>query len=526
MEIIDISKFYRFQSIPNPLIIASDILFSKEDTNNKQRSENFSEIEDLTSKIYPSNKSYQLNHKQNLENILQNYKGKHLQKDNENRVLEKNLVRKILNQISIYLIVQIKTVEKVEKNEGYVLLPISNVESLSNTAISRLYLHRDGLFEINADPMLYFPGKPPDDHRFYTLDELLSTQGVFDSELDTKMKNIKLETEDDILKRKGLKGKLLGDDPKFYSLPKYEYEEYLPNLDPDPEVWRDEDKDSIWVQKYGIPRQDYEYNEAEFDNMLFNNPVNYCSGIEKNIFPIFESLEDAENFLLIALEDLLEPFRKKRIGMKQEDFLMLTKREQYLLLLPSSYLLRITDSEIFDPVNLDYLDNSNQSLNEHEDLTKTRIDLIKSWFARRRWIKSYTRIEPPYQIANYDQNAFVPLSNSFLLDKIINTKVIKIGLGDFLDIWFSEGHKSFKERLSWYLKGIKDFKKGEILFIPKLKQSGQKPLEVKKLYQLKNTQHLKKNSIDLSKIKISYEIGKPMSLSEVEDILRKFKQQS
>ena len=524
MEVIDISKFYRFQSIPNPLLFSSDLI-------NLDSGElyKFNEIEDLN---YNPKLETTIN-KVEFDNVLKNYslKNNKLKKKNKEFYYQKSKIQEQLNKIKLYLIVRLTNIN----DEPVILLPFNNLENLSNNAVSRLYLHRDGLFEINANSNLYFNENPPGERRFYVIDDILTTEGVFDSELDVKLKNITFETEDEILNRKGLKDKLLGDDPNYYSSLDYETNQYLPDLDPEPEIWREEDKNSIWMQKYGIPKQDYEYDEAEIDNVLFNNPIKYLIGTEKVIFPVFESLQDAENFLIKTFEELLEPYRRKRILIKQKDFLNLSKKEQYILLLPSSYILLVEDAQIFSPRDLDSLDNFTQYINLI--LPRTNIEKIKYWCAKHRLIKSYTKIEPPYQIDNYDQNAFLSKQNSLLLNYTTKTKIVEIGLGDFWDIWVSKNiikkdlsgiQKKRQDQLrklvkQTQLKGIE----GEILFIPSLSQKPspskvKAQQESKKLKEFYNYQKIFEDLDSAQKnFKISYEIGKTMSISELEELLNK-----
>nr|YP_009455797.1 hypothetical protein [Dictyopteris divaricata]AQZ25014.1 hypothetical protein [Dictyopteris divaricata] len=527
MEIIDISKFYRFQSIPNPLVLASDMINFHNRANHKENK--FTQIEnlDLNEEFFSTVKEPE------FDNILKDYSQQTTEfaKNNENYKTRKQRILKQLNKVKLYLIVR----EANKNDENLILLPLNNLENLSDKAVSKLYLHRDGLFEINANRSLYFSNKLPGDRRFYMIDDLLTTQGAFDSELDVKVKNIKFETEDEILNRKGLKGKLLGDDPKYYSLPDYENNEYLPNIDPDPQVWREEDRDSIWIQKYGIPKQDYEYDEAEIDNILFSNPIKYLIGTEKPIFPAFEKLEDAESFLVATFEELLEPFRRKRIAMTRKEFLNLNKKEQYILLLPSSYLLTIEDGEINNPRDLDSLDNVIQYNNPIPP--KTKFDKIKHWLAKRRLIKSFTKIEPPYISDNYDQNAYLAASNSLLLNYTTTTKIIEMGLGDFFDIWFHKDDlkkeifkspKVLQKKLNSFIKKIQQKEvNGEILFIPDLQQKSIATEsnilhKYNNLEQFSSYQKLFQDSrATRKKFRISYEIGKVMSISEVEKFLNK-----
>lgn len=518
MEIIDISKYYRFDSVPNPLLLWTDIM--ETNSANQLNKEDYTEIHALN--YHKVNTSKRLNNQLKFDEFLNIYNDSIIQNQEENDV------RKRLNKIKVYLIVKSKFV--IDK-ESYILLPINNFENLSNKPVSRLYLHRDGLFEINANSNLYFDNRPPGERRFYLLDELLNTHGAFDSQLDIKIRNAIIETEEDILEKKGLKGKILGNDPNYYTSSEYEIFDYLPEIDPDPEIWREEDKNSMWVQKYGIPKQDYEYDEAEMDNIMFNNSIKYFSGTEKNIFPVFESLEDAEKLLLTIFEDLLEPFRKKRLVLKQDNFLRLSKREQFMFLLPSSYLLNIENLQVYDPVNLDYLDNLDQY--ETKNGLTTKLNFIKNWLAENRWINSYTKIEPPYLIENYDQNAYITISNTLLLNSILNTKIIEISLGDFYDIWLQrellKQNIFFKNKINIIIpKKIRTFlpniysKKvsGEILFIPKLKTLLSKKED--NLRQFSGYQKFfRKPKNSVQKYSFNYELGKTMYLDEVEKLIKK-----
>lgn len=521
IEIIDISNLYRFDSVPNPLV------FWK----HSQNSNSFPTLLDTPSiKDSTQITTFENNHTEDsvatfdkFDNFLKFY-------NQSEKNSNKDFLRKQLNQIKIYLIVK----PKIINNRSYfVLLPINNFENLSGKPVSRLYLHRDGLFEINANPELYYRNIPPGERRFYIIDDLLTTHGAFDSQLDIKIRNAIIENEDDILERKGLKGKLLGNDPNYYLSSEYENNEYLPEIDPDPEIWREDDKNSIWVQKYGIPKQDYEYDEAEMDNVMFNNSFKYFSGTEKYIFPVFESLADAEKLLITTFEDFLEPYRKKRLSLKRQDFFNLTKREQYMFLLPSSYLLNIEDSQIYDPLNLDFLDNFDQQTTISSYSFSTIFDQLKNWLAKKRVIRSYTKVEPPYIIENYDQNAYIPLSSSFLMSSLLDTKIVQISLGDFYEFWnhrevFKATSKNKNYNLEAKIKNLLQTSaenSGEILFIPNLELEYSSFMNNNDSSQFSKYQQIFKKSITRKKkrnptFSYNYQLGKIMYLDEIEEIIK------
>lgn len=512
MEVIDISKFYRFDSIPNPLIIASDII--QFDQNNRDVNQ-YIEIDHCKQWF---NELSTKKHFRKFDEIITSYFGTN--KNLDPTLVKNSYIKKILNNSNIYLVIKITKID--HNNSSFTVLPINNLEGLANTAVNRLYLHRDGLFEIdpNSSHDLSFQRKSATNRRFYCLDDLLTTQGVFDSELDTKTKDLTIETEDDLRKRKGLADKILGDDPKFYSIVDYENLDYLPEIDPEPEYTGIDSKDSIWLHKYGIPRQDYEYNESEMDNTLFNNPIKYSTGAYKEIFPLFESLNDAENFLLTILEDLLEPLKKKEISMTKRNFFELTRKEQYTLLLPTSYILNIENSEVLDPSNFNNIERSKTLIKNGDFLRKkSNVQQIEK--------KDF---DDSYKINNFDQNAFIPISNSFLLDQAINIGVIKVGLGDFLNLWFSldfcqeEITSKFQERFLKYIKISKSNKfKGNLLFIPELVNKTQDTLENNYLNKLKPIKDFnkvfKKSKIKSRKVKFVYKLGKIMDLYDVNSLV-------
>lgn len=535
MEIVDISKFYRFQSLPNPIIFSSNIL----DLHSQTKDVNdYTPIQNL--QYTNQNHTKDLN---KFDNILNKFILRKEKKGNEkvSRSIYKNQVKNLLNKTKIYLIIKEQSLDS-QKNEQSFLIPINNLENLSNKAISRLYLHRDGLFEINANSSSYISEDRPTNQRFYIIDDLLITEGIFDSQIEINIRNVPIETDDDILEKKGLKGKLLGDNPKFYTDQNYEGKLYLPEIDPDPEIWRDEDKDSIWVKKYGIPRQDYEYDEAEMDNSFFNNPIKYSSNTEKNIFPVFERLEEAEKFLLTLFEDILEPYRRKRISINRQDFLKLTKKEQYFLILPSSYILRINNGSLYNPTDLDYLDDPDQYISPFTNLPKSYMQRVKNSFAKKRWIKSSNRINSHYISENYDHMAYVTSSNIVLIDFLANTKIIEMGLGDFMEIWSNRNvlkREVITQSIVNQIKPVNILKrlktpeiKGEILFVPNLADL-QYTWQQKKNLRSTNSNLAKKfsshhqvfqkkliNSYE-KKFTFSYEIGKVMSLEEIADFLKK-----
>ncbi|CAL8412478.1 unnamed protein product [Dictyota dichotoma] len=510
MEVIDISKFYRFESIPNPLIIASDIIQFNEKSKNIDQ---YIKIDNCKQWFNGSNTKKTF-HK--FDEIIRNYFK--FCRDSDANLSEDFNIKQILNNKNIYLI--IKRIKIDQDNSSFILLPINNFENLSNTAVNRMYLHRDGLFEINPNPSrdLTLEEKPTINRRFYCLNDLLTTQGVSDSELDIKTKYLKIETEDDIQKRKGLTNKILGDDPKFYSTINYESLDYLPEIDPEPEYGGIDDKDSIWLQKYGIPRQDYEYNEAEMDNTLFNNPTKYCRESSKEVFPIFENINDVENFLLTIFEDLLEPLKKKKISITKQNFFELTRKEQYTLLLPTSYILNIENSEILDPSKFKKLIDYDKF--EGHNSIKSIV------FGREKSNKQTIDFAKNYTANNFDQNSFITISNSFLLEQSINIGIVKIGLGDFLSLWFSpviSQKETFLRLPGQFLNYIKVSKstnfKGNLLFIPKLINNNQNILEQNIFKKFKSIKDFNIKKSENIKFKFVYQLGKVMDLYDVNSLL-------
>lgn len=517
MEIIDISKFYRFESIPNPLIFASKIL--NENLKLEKKFDEYIQINECKAWLNGFSSL-------SLDNILSEYfkKEKNIEYNDSKRPNSKINLQKNLNKKVLYLIVKNKLTTK--DNPSFVILPINSFEHLSNSPVNRLYLHRDGVFEIEGRYSLSKNDKNFQ-QRFYNLKNLLTTQGIFDSELDIKTKNLSIETEDDIIKRKGLEGKLLGDNPKFYSLSEYELLDYLPNYDPDPEVVGDNNQDLIWIEKYGIPRQDYEYNENEIDNNFFNNPIKYSNSKGQNIFPIFNSLEDAETFLTIAIEDLIEPFKKKLIFMRREDFFSLSRKEQYKILLPTSYNLIIEDINVSVPTKFQ------QSKNAIELHTIDNKELKKksaNFLVRNPKLTMEEKQKSPYRIENYDINAFIPLSNSFLLKQTMDVNIIEIGLGDFLNFWFSQKFNSINSSLQFEKLNFKVNKsqnnKGEILLIPNLLKRDVNTRKLDKLEKRKNVYYnhyyktyFQKTNNKKDRFKINYKISKMMTLDDIKNLV-------
>lgn len=182
---------------------------------------------------------------------------------------------------------------------------------------------------------------------------------------------------------------------------------------------------------------DKEKKKVRFDNVediVFKNTTEL---VNKNIIPIFFNLEHAQDLLITVMEELLEPFKNTRFI-----------EDQY-------------NCDTYNLTNLDYLDDSFTLQNKYI-MPETRLEIIKEWLVKYRFIKSNTELEKLYEdnyqefilpylredlqeLLDLDQQSetsYLKTSESVLLKTTKDIKIVAIGLGDFLEFWKSNEIKN------------------------------------------------------------------------------------
>nr|QWK41841.1 hypothetical protein [Protohalopteris sp.] len=405
-----------------------------------------------------------------------------------------NELNEKLNEVKIYLIVkpiQIKPskfsklkyaildknnleIEEPKIIHTHAILPINNFDNENNQPSSRLFLSRDLIFQHKAEG--FFPkmdSRPSNrGNRPYYFNRSITTDIPYEYDRPYQTRTTKpedLDIEDILGETEGVYNTRGVECQIFYESDFSEEVNETREVEPPPnKEWVD-----VWSREhmYVFP---LEYVKSELDTSMFTNPRKYFTKTDKigskNIVPIFGSREEAEKLLLTVIEDLLQPFRRVQM-FTDTDYLS----GLYILdgkwVLDDRFNVMIDDRRVYNPLNLDYLDepyvfaykdyppNGGMPINEFQKKQNS--------LAEKRKIKSVTRYVDHFE--NYDTthelflepDSEEPIPTSLLtkmdtalLETAISTKIIEMGLGDFLELWYNNEKQN-----------------GEILYIPNSKNS-------------------------------------------------------
>nr|YP_009182406.1 hypothetical protein MOGBL74 [Costaria costata]ALF62950.1 hypothetical protein MOGBL74 [Costaria costata] len=386
-----------------------------------------------------------------------------------------------LNKIQVYCIV--KPI-KVEKKEFLVAVPVNNFDDLSNSSYGKAISARAGTFLMRTDADLnkkgFIEGRPG--NRPFILEHALEVQAPYGSLPELPLEALLLpkkygingnlevpdltieEQEED--ESKLITETIVDDSGKermlYYFLSEYEYDyafldnTIFTNVEPYLTTPRNETsfnrtfKDILENNIKTIKLHDIwnkekkELRLAEIEDLVYKNTDELLS---KNIIPVFSNLEEAQDLLIIVLEELLEPFKTIR------------------------FIENSSNQKDYPLTNIDYFDDSFTLQNKYA-FPETRMDKIQLWLTKYRLIKSRTQLKPQYEL-NYQrflfpripeelheflepdersETAYLSESDTVLLDIASNIKIVSMGLGDFLSFWNNS-----------------ETKNGEILFIPSSK---------------------------------------------------------
>nr|YP_011002486.1 hypothetical protein V2388_pgp077 [Undaria peterseniana]WAL33277.1 hypothetical protein [Undaria peterseniana] len=386
-----------------------------------------------------------------------------------------------LNKVQIYFIV--KSI-KVEGEDVLIAVPINNFDDLSNSSYGKAISARAGTFLMRTDADLnkkgFIEGRPG--NRPFILEQALEVEAPYGSlpelplevlvlpkkyGINGNLEILDLTIEEQEEDESKLITEIIVDDSGkermlYYFLSEYEYDyafldnTIFTNVEPYLTTPRDEAsfnrtfKDILKnnIKNFGLEdiwnKKKKELRLSEIEDLVYKNTDELLS---KNIIPIFSNLEDAQDLLIVVLEELLEPFKTIRFienPINQDDYPL---------------------------TNLDYLDDSFTLQNKYVS-PETRMDKIQLWLTKYRLIKSRTQLKPQYELnyqrflfpripeelqefldpAESSETAYLSESDTVLLDIASNVKIVSMGLGDFLSFWNNN-----------------ETKNGEILFIPSSK---------------------------------------------------------
>lgn len=461
---------------------------------------------------------------------------------NETRVylIVKPVNKKIDTQYRTRFISTLQFEEPVDLyTVGISVLPINNFENLLNHPSNRQALVRDIVYQHRAkDRFLKSQSKPG--NRTFELDESLSPEPPFKGTITNKIEDLDPEDETPTENEENYvtyneqdydleyECERFRDSPIFKRLRKRFFCRFVE------EPYHD------WIQVvwslalFEDELEPYEYRTADIDPTLFTNPNKFFPRTDKirnkNILPIFASLEEAEKLLLTVIEDLMEPYRKKPVFFTLEELIVLKNGDREFCqdneeFFDKNYTVTYNIEDMFDPTNVDYLDESlSYASKSHKNtpnyaMPSTKLERKENWLAENRKIETETNYENHFY-DSYDRygdlfrreyefinDLKMPKVNAMLLKTAINTKIVEMGLGDFLELW-----------------NANDLKNDEILFIPTSKKIrtlkspfGHKNF-IDKFYNYQDSFHRKSKRTRRKKAGCNYIIKKSTNINEITSI--------
>nr|YP_009828290.1 hypothetical protein [Sargassum fusiforme]QHN51257.1 orf467 [Sargassum fusiforme]QJC13507.1 hypothetical protein [Sargassum fusiforme] len=391
-------------------------------------------------------------------------------------------VYKKLNNIKIYLLAKSSQVNGKDFNS---LIPISTLDDLSNSGYVKTLTSRVGIFQMKTK--LDFKNKRfnesiPGNHPFLlthtimcdadfdgipivSLDDLKITQehGLYEKEL-LENKSLKLQ-EQFIIDNNSIRRIIrypIYDDPEvnnyifldnniFTNVQCY-YRNFEDSVDNNEKTFLDKLirlKDFNLINLFKKEKQIFFFLDNE--NLFHNNKDEL---LNRNIIPIFSNLEDAQDLLITIIEEILEPYKKY-------------------------------DSTFI--TNVDYIDDS-FNFKRRVICYDKRIQNIKSWLIKHRIIKSNVALDDNYEnySNNRNQQLYINEFDQVLFSIIGNTKIVSMGLGDFLYFWNNKDIMS-GEVLS--IPSSNEFQKAHQLLPIRQKKSKDRFYEYQKEFQNRNTEN-------------------------------------
>nr|YP_011005611.1 hypothetical protein V2479_pgp081 [Cutleria multifida]WAM62615.1 hypothetical protein [Cutleria multifida] len=440
--------------------------------NENQNIPNYSDINDESSS------------EENINKIYKRYQ--------KNRI---NNIQKKLNKIKVYFIVKSMV---IDGEKVMVTIPINNFDDLSNSPYSKALSIRVGTFQMRTDKDLKNMGQEDSikGNRPFILEHTLESEGPYGGIPQIPIESLMIPEEENIdhlsEREKELfarskwrigtefitdsngKQKILYQ----YYITEHEYdyvfldntiftnvEQYL--TDPrDRENFKKTFKDKLYNLDFIHlwDKNKKTLRGLDVDKLVYTNTDELLS---KNIIPIFSDLEEAQDLLIAVFEEILQPFRRYPEFSYADEPLIVK--------------------------NLDYLDQS-FSFEIRGRVPETRLEKIQDWLVRHRIIKANENYKDsfytsPYKVyfkeesdvyfdmdtvsknddygmTNYPRD-FVCFDNyiskfdQVLLKNLYKTKIVSMGLGDFLNFWNNN-----------------EIKNGEVLFIPSSKDIKKRQLSL------------------------------------------------
>nr|QXI87391.1 ORF501 [Sargassum phyllocystum]QXI87808.1 ORF501 [Sargassum mcclurei] len=389
-------------------------------------------------------------------------------------------VYKKLNNIKIYLLAKSSQVNGKDFNS---LIPISTLDDLSNSGYAKTLTSRVGIFQMktksdfkNKRFIESMPGNHPfllahtimcdadfDSIPIVSLDDLKITQelGLYEKEL---LENGSLKLQGQLIIDNNSIGRIIHypiyddsevnnyiflDNNIFINVQCY-YIDSEDSVDNDEKTFLDKLKDFNLINLWKKEKKIFFFLDNE--NLFHNNKDEL---LNRNIIPVFSNLEDAEDLLITIIEEILEPYKKY-------------------------------DSTLI--TNIDYIDDS-LNFKKRVIYYNKRIQNIKSWLIKHRIINYNVTLYENYEnySNNRNQQIYINEFDQVLFNIIGNTKIVSMGLGDFLYFWNNRNIMS-GEVLS--IPSSNEFQKARPLLPIRQKKYKDRFYEYQKEFQNINTENI------------------------------------
>nr|YP_009227367.1 ORF501 [Sargassum thunbergii]AMB49117.1 ORF501 [Sargassum thunbergii] len=389
-------------------------------------------------------------------------------------------VYKKLNNIKIYLLAKSSQVNGEDFNS---LIPISTLDDLSNSGYAKTLTSRVGIFQMKTKSDFKnkrFNESIPGNHPFL-LTHTIMCDADFDGIPIVSLDDLKITQERGLYEKELLEDESLKLQEQFIidnnSIGRIIRYPIYDDLEVNNYIFLD---NNIFtnVQCYYINSEDSVDNDEKtfLDKLKDFNLINLCKKekkifffldnenlfhsnkdelLNRNIIPIFSNLEDAQDLLITIIEEILEPYKKYN----------------------STFI-----------TNVDYIDDS-LNFKKRVICYKKKIQNIKSWLIKHRIIKYNVTLYENYEnySNNRNQQIYINEFDQVLFSIIGNTKIVSMGLGDFLYFWNNRNIMS-GEVLS--IPSSNEFQKAHPLLSIRQKKSKDRFYEYQKEFQNKNTENI------------------------------------
>ena len=442
--------------------------------------------------------------------------------NSKTKCLEKTKSQKKLNRVKVYVIVKSKILNGKEVKYA---VPIRNFDDLGNSILEKSSSFIASIFYIKADHNLngleYIEGNPG--ARPFRLDEIIDPEPPFYAEQEFPIENLVLPkkyviNQGKIELAKELEvsniGKMIVDESpgtkSSFSFPtEYEYNEsmidntFLVNSSKYGSDSRKKNSTKGEKEKTGFLSRLEEFNSKEGRFKLFNISNifslvfgNIYASVDKNIIPVFSSLEDAQELLITILDEIHQPFQVRR-KIENSNIIKYSKSLSYLDdsfsfqnnfflpgpkskleqaqdllmkygLMKSSDLSKSSDHEFYHEnkyqIKGPFYVEDTETIASNDAYVPTKSAPKSIWREVDYWSFIDHYFPGQQEIYSWCESRDMTETDKGLLKKSQDIKIISMGLGDFLEFW---NDPTTKNAEVLFIPASNDLNKKKLLLLPK-----------------------------------------------------------